>query len=155
MEFFQRRLLKVNKGFSLIEMLLSTALIGIILSMIIPMFFKVYRLYNRTIINNRSYLCAQEALMFIENEINQSSINNDFTDNMVIKLDVGRKKIYKETSGDNRVSIVLKENSDAPRKILDNISDFQVARKNNVIYLCITTMDGKKFERCLALKPYL
>ena len=158
MRVFQGKLLKISKGITLIELIVAIGLSGIIIAMILPIFLRFNFLYNKLILNNRSYTYANEAMLFIENEINQNTLNSYINNNKITieKLDGTRKEIYFIKKEKNLGNIVVtyynSASSSATNNILRNISDFKFTIKENLIYLNIITIDGKSFERCLSLR---
>ncbi|MBC8062297.1 MAG: hypothetical protein H7Y18_16735 [Clostridiaceae bacterium] len=126
--------------------------------MIIPTFLRFNYLYNKLIINSRSCSYVNEAMIFIENEIHQNTINTIVINNKikVEKLDGTKKEIYFIEKEKNLGNIVVtyynNSYSSATNIILRNISAFKFTIKGNLIYLNIVTSEGKSFERCLYLK---
>ena len=158
MRIFQGKLLKTTKGITLIELIVAIGLNSIIISMIIPIFLKFNFLYNKLIISSRSYSYANEAMLFIQNEINQNTLNVFVNNNKITieKLDGIKKEIYFVSKEQNSGNIVLTYYNGAhvvaTNNIVRNISDFKFIVKENIIYINIITIDGKSFERCLPLK---
>lgn len=158
MRILKRKLLKIAKGITLVELIIAIGLSSIIIAMILPTFLRFNSIYNKLIISNRSYSYANEAMLFIESEINQNTLNTFVNNNKITieKLDGTKKEIYfmrkDSSSGNIVVSYYLTSSSSAKNNILTNISDFKFITKENLIYLNIITIDGKSFERCLYLK---
>jgi Tfp pilus assembly protein PilE len=157
MRISQRKLLKVNAGITLIELIISVALSCIIISIIIPFFLRENYLFNKSIINDRSYLYVHEATLFIESQIEQNSLYTIIDNNKIgIKeFDGTRKEIYftKVSKDSGNIVVTYYQNAYASTTniLIRNVEDFKVIQKQNLIYLCIITMDGKKFDRCLTL----
>jgi len=158
MSNFQRKLLKINKGITLIELIVAIGLCTIIISMILPIFLKFNFLYNKLIINTRNDSYANEAILFIKNEMDKNTSNIFVNNNKIIigKIDGQRKEIYFAQRQTNPGNIVVTyyENSlsSSTNNILRNITAFTFNKKGNLIYIKIVTLDGRSFERCLNLK---
>ena len=158
MRILQRKLLKIRKGITLVELIIAIGLNSIIIAMILPMFLRFNFLYNKLIINSRSYSYANEAMLFIENEIKQNTLNTFVNNNKITieKLDGTKKEIYLTEKEKNLGNIVVtyynSTYSSATNNILRNVSDFKFTVKVNLLYINIITIDGKNFERCLSLK---
>lgn len=158
MQIFQGKLLKISRGITLVELIVAIGLNSIIIAMILPAFLKFNFLYNKLIINSTNYSSANEAILFIEDEINQNTLNTLVKNNKIIieKLDGTKKEIYfteKEKDLGNIVVTYYKSTySSATNNILRNISGFNFTIKENLLYISIITLDGKNFERCLSLK---
>ena len=158
MRNLQRKLLITNKGISLVELIVAIGLCSIIIAMIIPTFLRFNFLYNKLIINSRSYSYANEAMLFIEDQIHDNTLNTFVNNNRITiqKLDGTKKEIYfaeKEKGLGNIVVTYYKSSyNSATNNILRNVNDFKFTIKGNLIYLSLTTIDGKVFERCLYLK---
>lgn len=158
MRILQRKLLKTSKGITFIELIVSIGLNTIIIAMILPMFLKFNFLYNKLIINDRSYSYANEAILYIQNEVEHNTLSTFVNNNKIIiqKLDGTKKEIYftprEKNLGNIVVTYYINAYSSATNIILRNISDFKFTIKENLIYLNIATIDGKSFERCLTLK---
>jgi len=158
MSNFQRKLLKINKGITLIELIVAIGLCTIIISMILPIFLKFNFLYNKLIINTRNDSYANEAILFIKNEMDKNTSNISVNSNKIIigNIDGVRKEIYFSQRQTNLGNIVVTyyENvySSSTNNILRNIKAFTFNKKGNLIYIKIVTLDGRSFERCLNLK---
>ncbi len=159
MRFLQRKLLKTSKGIMLLDLIISMGMATIIISIVIPIFLRFNYLYNRTVVNDRNYFYAQEALLFIKGEISKSSLKCEAENNKIkiSKLDGTKQYIYFVNTGAGLGDIVVNYysngSSSTVNNILRNVKEFKFMQKNNVIYIYIITSDGKKFERCLALNP--
>jgi hypothetical protein len=111
------------------------------------------------ILNDRNYLYAQEALLFIQNEMSQNSLSNSIENNKIkiAKVDGKQKEIYLSLRSPDSSDIVITHIqygfASTTNNVLRNIKDFKFIKKGKVMYIYILTMDGKKFERCLPLNP--
>lgn len=145
---------KIKKGFTLIELIVAFALMSILTTMLLSLFYYINSPFNKKINYNRQYCCGMEALKYIEDKINNSCENKEVTNNSIgitsddkvnkytinkygKKLIIRYDTIYKEG---NRYNIIL-----------NDIKDFQVKEKNNIIYISIVFKGDKIVERCMVL----
>lgn len=153
----QGKLLKNKNGLMLIEVILSMGLIMVVISMIIPLFLRLNNIYKATVDYDRNYFYAQEALLYIKNEMIQNTLNCNIDNNKIKinKLDGTRKEVYRAKGTNNLFDIIVTYYSNnyasATNNILKSVKDFQIIKKDKLIYLYIITSDGKKYERCWPL----
>ena len=155
MQFLQGKLLRLSKGITLIELIVSIGITTTIISMIVPTFLKFNFIYNKLIISDRNYSYVIEAMLDIQNQITFNTLRSSVNDDRIIiyKLDGTVKQIYFVQSEGNICVSTDKINQNLHVDImLADINEFNVTVKENLLYVNIITRDGKSFERCLYLK---
>ncbi|MCM8711029.1 type II secretion system GspH family protein [Clostridium sp. SYSU_GA19001] len=144
----------MKKGFTLLEVIVSAGIASILVSILIPIFLKYNLIYKENTKEYREYFYCFEALMFIEQEINNGK--NVRINNNVIQINysdgITKKYIQQNTNG--CIVLVHTENNvvKAVNNILNNISSFTVVQKRNTTYICITARSGERYERCFGIK---
>lgn len=149
----------MKKGFTLLALIISLSIASILTMIIIRMFFYEVKNYKNFIRQDRSENYSEEALRFIETEVedvrnkdikiqgNKLIIKKNNRDISIIEKESNSKKKYKIT-----IKYYKYRNSTwTPDTIVENIEDFIVYKNKNIIYVTIEIENGVKFERCMEL----
>ena len=150
----------MKKGFTLIELIISLAIVFMIILIEIQIFSKEVYTFKDFIKSNRNEVYSKEALRFIEGEIND--FNNKtikvYDDKILFEKYNGDKntlKLYKMTNGNNKIVISYYKaltSKITTNTVVDDIKDLNISYKTNLVYLSIYTLTGEKYERCLGSK---
>jgi len=150
----------LKKGFTLIELIISLAIVFMIILIEIQIFSKEVYTFKDFIKSNRNEVYSKEALRFIEGEIND--FNNKtikvYDDKILFEKYNGDKntlKLYKMTNGNNKIVISYYKaltSKITTNTVVDDIKDLNISYKANLMYLSIYTLNGEKYERCLGSK---
>lgn len=143
----------MKNGFTLIEVIISTALISIILSLVIVLFFHFRVDFNHEILQNKNNYYMNEALMFIESQLNREMTNLEVIGNTIhLDLEDGKKKIIEKRNSNLIIRYGTKYGmTNRNNKIITDIKDFQVTENNNLLYVKIIMEEGWEKERCFVL----
>lgn len=145
----------MKKGFTLIEILVAIALICMITCMESDIFLNSNKIYKKDIKENKYFYYSSEALMFIENEIND---HTDHVETVTNKINIyktdGRKNViaFKETESKISIFYYDKGISKGNNNIVTGVESFSAEQMGGVVFVSITTIDGKKTERCLKIR---
>lgn len=148
----------MKKGFTLIELILVIALISIIVSMEFDIFFYSNKNYKKDVKEDKYYFYSTEALMFIQSEINE---NTDYVQVAANKINIykidGKKNVIAFKDTENKIGIYYYENgkSKGNNNIVSGIKDFTADQKDSVAFIAITTINGKKLERCFKIRTQI
>ncbi|QGU95137.1 prepilin-type N-terminal cleavage/methylation domain-containing protein [Clostridium bovifaecis] len=149
----------MKKGFTLIELIIAMGVIAIMLTLQVNMLSRQASKYKNFIKSDREESYCREALRFIEGEIydlNNKSIRVT-GDTLVIKKANGDENTIREMRKFNgRLKIVItynkvKNSSRVTDTIVEDIGDFQVKEKENLMFISINTLGGKEYERCFGI----
>jgi type II secretory pathway pseudopilin PulG len=144
----------MKKGYTLLEVLISLCLSGLIITAMIPLYLRYNSNYIADKKRSENEFYAQEALMFIENSIKQCKFVR-ITGNL-IELNYNENNIKKyiglNSVGDIVFTHVENEVSRTPNNILNNITAFNVLQKENTVYVAITVDSGERYERCIGIR---
>ncbi len=145
----------MKKGFTLIEILVVIMLIGMITCMESDIFLSSNKIYKKDIKENKYFYYSSEALMFIENEINDHTDHVEVVTNKIniYKTD-GRKNVIAFNEAEKKISILYYDKgiSKGNNNIVNGVTSFSAEQKGSVVFVSITTIDGKKTERCLKIR---
>lgn len=142
-----------KKGFTLIELMIVTALIGIISSIQVIIISKYMKIHRQEIKESREYFYVNEAFMIIESQINNARYTEISDNRITIKRydDKGCDYIRKDRDSDIIISYGAVY-SPTTNNILKNVKEFIVEEKGRVVYITIETRKGKVYKRCLGLE---
>jgi len=150
----------LKKGFTLIELIISLAIIFMVILIEIKIFSQEVYTFKEFIKLNRNEIYSREALRFIEGEVNDS--NNKFikvyNDKIIFEKNNGDKntlKLNKQTNGNNKIVISYYKaltSKITTNTIVDDIKDLNINCEINLVYLSIYTLNGEKYERCFGSK---
>lgn len=148
----------MKKGFSLVELLIAMSIITIFITVESTTFFKSISSYKNLIVDMQSEFYINEALMFIEHEIKSNTQQIAVHDN---KIDLYRTEqscidsIFFRTQN-GKPSIVISYTQSGwflgVNNIINNVKDFKVQYHPYTVFLTITALNGKKYERCFFVK---
>lgn len=146
----------MKKGFTLIELIISLAIIFMVILIEIQIFSQEVYTFKEFIKSNRNEVYSREALRFIEGEINDSNnkIIKVYNDKILFEKTNGDKdtlKLYKQTNGNNKIVISYYKaltSKTTTNTVLDDIKDLNISFKVNLVYLSVYTLSGEKYERC-------
>lgn len=143
----------IKKGFTLIELIIVTALIGIIASTQVMIISKYMRVHREEINESREYFYVNEAFMIIENQINNSKYVEICSNKITIKRYDGKGYDYIRKDQDSDIIISYGAvYSPTTNNILKNVKEFKAEEKGRVAYITIETRKGKVYKRCLGLE---
>lgn len=143
----------MKKGFTVLEIIIATGLSAILIIWISYVFLMYNSYYKTSTEKYRETIYCTEALMFIEDEINNSN-NVTVTNNTVELTEAeGNNKNYIYQKN-NSIVIAYKVNDDikAVNKVINNIKDFYVIQKEKTIYVTLINNNGVKYERCFGVR---
>ncbi|MBI6873058.1 prepilin-type N-terminal cleavage/methylation domain-containing protein [Clostridium aciditolerans] len=142
-----------KKGFTLIELMIVTALIGIIASIQVIIISKYMRIHRQEINESREYFYVNEAFMIIENQINNAKYAEISDNRITIKRYDGKGCDYIRKDRDSDIIISYGAvYSPTTNNIFKNAKEFIVEEKGRVLYITIETRKGKVYKRCLGLE---
>lgn len=155
-----RENIKVKRGFTLIELVLTLAILSILSLIGIQLLSRNVWKYKNTITLVREESYAREALRFIEGEF--YDVNNKLikveVDKLIIEKNNGDRntiKSIKKSNGSFKVVnsyYKLKGNTTTTDTVVEDIKNFLVKNNENLVYVSIYTMHGEKFERCFGTR---
>ncbi len=147
------------KGYALLEVMLSIAISLIIAVILGDIIYLSIKDYKESMKIAKEYLYVSEALNFIDNEI-----HNETEDIEISGKSIYLKKKLSSPSSPNKMNIISLDGSSrvviqyleydflkSTNTILRNVEDFNLTKKNNLIYIKITLKTGKMVERCLSI----
>lgn len=140
----------MKKGFTLIELIISLSLMLIVASAELTTMEKYMNIYKKTYSLNKEFIYVNEALFFIENEIDESQYVR-IEDNRII---LGRKNISREDCielNNNKNIVIRYGNSNNNNNVVKGVKDFFIEKYGNVIYITIVGEKGKRYERCFGI----
>lgn len=152
--------MKVKKGISLIETMISISIYTFILGIQISILMSVIGIHKEYVESSRKMLYCFDSLNFLEKEINSSlnkriivtkskisielkdgNYNNidvyGIKDNMKLRISYYKKK----ASGSTTITTDI---------IMEDISKYEFIQKNNLVYIKIQMNNGEIFKRCIA-----
>lgn len=148
----------MKKGYGLIEVLVTLFIISVLMLIEVNLVAKESIRYKRNISLDREECYCNNALNFIENEINDIRNRNlSITDNnIVLKKKNGDEYIIKseEYGGKYKIRIFYYRaigGKDNNNTIVENLKNVNVKKNKNVMYIYIETLQGKKFYKCIGL----
>lgn len=150
----------VKKGISLIEIVITMGLIGILLAAQVAILSKIYLQYNKHLNYSIENMYVNEAFRILENEIYKEWRDIDVSNDCItIKLNNGDKskihfvKTKKNNSKGNLViTYYLNNNVKTSNYLTKNIKDFKAYCKGNILYLTIYGDDEREYNKCLAIE---
>lgn len=146
-----------KSGISLIEMLISSSLLIMIMSVLVVFFISINKIYFKDIKDKRSLSEIDEALYFIEYELERTpcEINIDgnsiillFRDNKVKRIAMINKNLFILNSDNGQIP----NDSGYKNYILKDIKEFKVKLEKNLFNVRLETIDGRSGERWYPLK---
>ncbi|KOA20956.1 hypothetical protein CLHOM_05440 [Clostridium homopropionicum DSM 5847] len=150
----------MKKGFTLMELIISLAIVFMVILIEIKIFSQEVYTFKEFIKSNRNEVYSREALRFIEGEIND--FNNKtikvYDDKILFEKINGDKntlKLYKMTNGNNKIVISYYKaltSKITTNTVVDDIKDLNISYNANLVYLSIFTLNGEKYERCFGSK---
>lgn len=142
----------MKRGFTLIEILISMALLSLLLASEFKIMEKYLIIYNQESKQSRMEFYSDEAIEFIDEQINEcksiSCDNNkikfnygDPLNNNWIKLNpvAGYLAIYYDNEFSSTNNVILR-----------GVSDFRVDTVNKVIYINIILSNNHEVKRCIS-----
>lgn len=141
----------MKKGFTLIEVVVSLSLITILLSLLMLIFSYSSKNFKEEIFENRNTYYLNEALNYIEDQINKGKKNIMVRGNKIyLTYENANKKIIER----RREKLIIRHRGDpdTTNNILTGIKDFIITENKNIMYVKITMKDGRKKERCFVLR---
>lgn len=143
----------MKKGFTLIELITVLCAAGIIATVMVSVILTNNSMYIKKTKEHRDYFYSMEALMFIQNEVGNAKAV--LVENNVIELnyiDDSIKKLIKLNNHNNLSIIHMEKNFiQASNNIITGIECFEVFKKNDLIYLSITRVNGETYEKCISI----
>ncbi|MBV7275046.1 prepilin-type N-terminal cleavage/methylation domain-containing protein [Clostridiaceae bacterium UIB06] len=145
---------KINKkGFTLIELMIVSALIGVITSAQIIIISKYMKMHRTEIIESREAFYVNEAFIIIEAQISSAKYVKIDNNQIVLKRYYGVEHDYIREDKDSDIIISYGAvYSSTTNNILKRVKDFKVEGKGDLAYITIETKRGKVYKRCLALE---
>lgn len=139
-----------KKGFTLIELMISSSLIGIVICSQIIVLCKYMRIHKQEINKSRESFYVNEAFMIIEHQISIAKYIK--VENDVIILKSYDRARYDYIRKDKDPDIIISYDSmysSNTNNILKNIKDFKVKQDDQLLYITIETKKGNIYRRCL------
>ncbi|MBC2580312.1 prepilin-type N-terminal cleavage/methylation domain-containing protein [Clostridium sp. DJ247] len=143
----------VKKGFTLIEILLASSLIGIVTVTPISIVYKYTKIHRTQINNSRESFYINEGFMIIEHEISSAKYVK-IKDNIIILRRYDNSNFdYIRVDKDSDVIISYGSlYSSTTNNILKNAKNFKAEGVGQVVYITIETRGGDIYKRCLPLE---
>ena len=147
----------MRRGFTLIETVTALAIASVLLCFESSILIKYFNNYNSYINRSKSSSFCMEALVIIDNllydNMEEIQVKNN-TINVSCKDNKKRVIYLNSNSGKVLVDYYDGNGSDfsAANVVCTRVSNMEVVKKDNVIYLTITNKEGEKFSRCLGVK---
>lgn len=143
----------MRKGFTLIEVLISAALIGIIIAYEISIFGKFVIVNKKSTNQQEVERYVQEAFDFIKDQVENCIYLRTEGDCIIVGVLEDKTEGVVENrielkSGNSLVIRSGKSTEKSPPVISDYIQDFNVFVHGKVMYISITDTNGKKYEEC-------
>lgn len=142
----------MKKGFTLIEIIITTSLIGLLACTEIVVASRYMQTFKQNILESRDSFNVNEAFDFIEKMVNQAKyveVNNN-----EIKLDrrneTGSDWIRRDKSGNVIISYGYCYSA-TTNNIIKNIGLFEVKQVGKVIFISITTLKEKNYKKCILI----
>ncbi|WP_010292295.1 PilW family protein [Clostridium senegalense] len=141
-----------NKGFTLIEVLTSSFILVIILTVLCSLFISSNSIFFKNVKSNRKNQELEEAIYFIEYELERKPCEIKVFDNSIVLIfEDGKTKKIKCIN--NNLFILNSDNKEIPNDygyknyILKGVKKFKAKKIENLIYFKIETDDGKRSEK--------
>jgi prepilin-type N-terminal cleavage/methylation domain-containing protein len=142
-----------NKGFTLIEIMISMALISIIVYSQIIIISRYMKIHRIEVSESRESFYVDEAFMIIEYEINTAKYVEIKDNKIILKRYEGTSYDYIRTDKDSDIIISYGAlYSSSSNNILKSVKSFKVEENDNTAYILIETQKGNLYKRCLALE---
>jgi prepilin-type N-terminal cleavage/methylation domain-containing protein len=160
----------MKKGFMLLEVLVATAIGAILLSFECCVLIKSVNCYNKNIGTLRDSAYSDEGLIITKNLIYNDMEDVNVTGNEIVITALGHTH---DNDGDHiinyRKNIHLKPDTGkvvvdyydnygfgfvfrATNVIAENISNMEVIKKENVLYVAFIDKEGKRVSQCFGVK---
>lgn len=153
MKFTKANIRGYKKGFTLIELMIVSALIGVITSAQVIIISKYMRIHRAEIIESREAFYVNEAFIIIEAQINNAKYAKVDNSKIILKRYDGPEYDYIRKDKDSDIIVSYGAvYSSTTNNIIKNVKDFKVEEKGNLAYITIETKKGKIYRRCLGLE---
>lgn len=142
-----------KKGFTLIELMIVSALIGIITSAQVIIISKYMKIHRMEIKESRECFYINQAFMIIEGQINSAKYIRIKNNKIALKRYDGDGYDYIRKDKDSDIIISYGDvYSSTTNNILKNVKEFNVDEKGDLAYITIETRKGSIYKRCLGLE---
>ncbi|KAJ51495.1 prepilin-type N-terminal cleavage/methylation domain-containing protein [Clostridium tetanomorphum] len=144
----------MKKGFTLIEVLMSISIISIVSLILFKNLVVYLTLYNKESNIAMEEFYVNEALIFIEQQINEANSVQVLGDanNNELKINYEDKSNYIKIKNGKLVIAYFKSDSGYINNIMLELEDFLVEKSGNLVFVKIITKHGKEYERCFGIR---
>lgn len=147
----------MKKGFTLLEVLVATAIGAILLSLECYIFVNSVSEYNKTIIGLRDEAYCDEGLIIIKNLIyeNMLEVNSKNNEIDITTADNQLKRIHLiKNSGKVMVDYynIYGYEYKASNVVMVNISNMTVTENGNSLYISLVDNEGESVSECFGIK---
>lgn len=143
----------MRKGFTLIEVVVAGALLGILLSMQTGLLSKYMKFYKTDILESREAFNAYEAFAFIEYAVNISEYVRVGNDVIELEREDGKGTDWIAMNGNGNLAIFYDSDSyNINNNIMKNVRSFKTEQRGMVLFVSIITLKGNEYKECIMLK---
>ena len=143
----------MKSGFTIIEVIISTALISILLCMEITVGAKYIKAFNESIEESRDTFYINQAFDFIEmmmEEADCTAVNNNIIE-LVRRDGKGSDWIRRDSSG-NLIISYYQCYYGTVNNIMKKTASFEAVKSGGAILVLISTQKGKAYRKCIFIK---
>ncbi|MGE5627474.1 MAG: type II secretion system protein [Solirubrobacterales bacterium] len=143
----------MKKGFTIIEVIVSTALICILLCSEIILGARYLKAFNESIVESRDTFYVNQAFDFIEMMVDASectAVNNNMIE-LVRRDGKGSDWIRRDSSG-NLIISYYQCYYGTVNNVMKKNGSFEAVKNGGAIFILITTQKGKAYRRCILPK---
>lgn len=147
--------LNTNKGFLLLELIISAAISILLVTITIKLLFYIFTNYNEYLSTNRVESYSLSSLDIVDELISSAEPNSINVNNNVISYiyQNNKREIVKKISSDGTSELVINYYSNGlytnKNIIQKKINGFSVVKKGGVIYVSIINEKKRGFNKCI------
>lgn len=143
----------IKKGFTLIEIMLVSAIIAIITSIQVVIMCKYMKIYRQEISSSREAFYINEAFNMIKQQIDDGRYISVKDNKISIRRSDKEETDYIRKDRDSDIIMSYGNMySSSTDNILKSIKDFKVEKDKKVLYISIETKKGNVYKRCFAIE---
>lgn len=147
-----------KKGVTLIEIVITMALLFLMLGMVDSMLISNLKGYKNSVVQNKGFNYLNEAIAIIEKEVNQDA-SAVKTEGNIIKINYSDGITLNHIKCINsNLYIIYGTKYSIPKDnsyksiIIDDVKDFVAIKSGKNLYIKMLWYNGQSIERCLAIE---
>lgn len=144
-----------RQGFTLVEVVVALGISSIIIASTASIFLRFTSEFKDKTIKDREMNYINEALAFIEHELNDNNSSVVLENNILnmYKSDgIHMNRINLNNSGNLFIFYFSYGNLESSNPIMNDIMTFKLEKRNNIFYVSIISKNGEKGERCIGIE---